>query len=304
MGILPLLFLLVASSVAVPLEEQDDLHWPWHTRHPRRSPPTRSPIEMEEELEITEFEQLFPKSEFIFGGKPARVGDIPIQALILAKAKQGHRFLCGGSLISKKHVLTAAACALHIKSAVVILGVVDVHDRKTHQPRNVTKFIIHPNFGKGKDKFDNDIAILQLEKDAEINKNVRIVQLNLDDSKLEKNARAVISGFGAHDAKKPVPSPVLRAAEVKIVENEVCTKAFKLKFNDNQICAKGKGSAPGPGDGGGPLFVVRPGGLIQLGIASFGGPYDPKGEPDLVFTRVSRYCKWIAEKTGKEANCK
>ncbi|KAK0420089.1 hypothetical protein QR680_014510 [Steinernema hermaphroditum] len=303
MGILPLLFLLIVSSVAVPLQEQDDLHRPWHTRHPRRSPPTRSPIEMEKELEMTEFEQLFPKSEFIFGGKPAKAGDIPIQALIVAKAKEGHRFYCGGSLISKKHVLTAAYCGLHVKSAVVILGAADLKDHNTQQSRRATKIIIHPDFGKSKDKFDNDIAILQLEKDVEINKNVRIVQLSLDDSKLEKNARAVVSGFGVFDEKKHGLSPVLRAGEVKIVENEVCTKAFELKFNDNQICAKGKGSAPGPGDGGGPLFVNHDGGLIQLGIASFGGPYDPKGEPELVFTRVSRYCKWIAEKTGKEANC-
>ncbi|KAK0420095.1 hypothetical protein QR680_014512 [Steinernema hermaphroditum] len=68
-------------------------------------------------------------AEFIFGGKPVNAGEIPMLAAILFKDIDGKPDSCGGSLISKTHVLSAAHCALEMKSNItVIVGVVNIHN--------------------------------------------------------------------------------------------------------------------------------------------------------------------------------
>jgi secreted trypsin-like serine protease len=48
----------------------------------------------------------------LIGAKKASIGQFPWMAMLQYKSKAGGEisFLCGGALISKKHVLTAAHC--------------------------------------------------------------------------------------------------------------------------------------------------------------------------------------------------
>lgn len=76
-----------------------------------------------------------------------------------------------------------------------------------------------------------------------------------------------------------------------VVETDVCAglpKAIMLAAKNDTTKMKGACS----GDYGGPLFVDG----VQVGILSFGLP--PCAILPSVFTAVSFYVKWIAEKTG------
>ncbi|KAK0420098.1 hypothetical protein QR680_014514 [Steinernema hermaphroditum] len=276
MGILPLLFLLVASSVAVPLEEQDDLH---HSEYTRRSRSTENPVE----------------AEFISGGQAARPGDVPNHALFLFINSEGQPESCGGSLISKKHVLTAAHCAVKAKQHVqVLVGSVNSQIVENGQRIKVKEIIDHPYYDE--DTLNNDIAIVELEKEVVMkpkDRSVGIVQLARDTSSVTNGASVVVSGFGR--------TPNLKTAQLFLTPTDECSKAYNKTFATNQECAKGNKGGVEDGDDGGPLFVVRAGGLIQIGVASYP---PPKGQNNFVFTRIDRYCNWIQVVTDGIAECK
>ncbi|KAK0420078.1 hypothetical protein QR680_014505 [Steinernema hermaphroditum] len=267
MGILPLLFLLVASSVAVPLEEQDDLH---HSGHTRRSRSTENPVE----------------AEFISGGQAARPGDVPNHALFLFVNSKGQPESCGGSLISKKHVLTAAHCAVKAKQHVqVLVGSVNSQIVENGQRIKAKEIIDHPFYDE--ETLNNDIAIVELEKEVVItpkDRSVGIVQLDNGTSSLAYGASVVVSGFGR--------TPNLKTAQLFLTPIGECSKAYNKTFATNQECANGNKGGVENGDDGGPLFVVRAGGLIQIGIASYP---PPKDQTKFVFTRIDRYANWIKD---------
>jgi len=48
----------------------------------------------------------------VSGGKTARPGDFPWVALLKYKINDPRPFRCGGSLISERHILTAAHCII------------------------------------------------------------------------------------------------------------------------------------------------------------------------------------------------
>ncbi|KAK0420077.1 hypothetical protein QR680_014504 [Steinernema hermaphroditum] len=258
MGILPLLFLLIASSVAVPFEEQDDFRHPRRTRHPRHSRPTVNPLEAD-----------LPDTEFISGGHAARAGDVPNHALFLFINSKG-------------------------QPSRVLVGSVNSQIVENGQRIKVKEIIAHPYFNEN--TLNNDIAIVELEKEVVIkpkDRSVGIVQLAGDISSIANGASVVVSGFGH--------TPNLKIAQLFFAPTSECSKAYNKKFAANQLCAKGNKGGVEDGDDGGPLFVVRAGGLIQIGVASYP---PPKEQKNFVFTSVVRYCKWIKNVTGGAANCK
>lgn len=101
----------------------------------------------------------------IVGGVPAKLGQWPWMTLIGYRDAAGEiGFKCGGSIITKRHILTAAHCAIN-GLTLVRLG---EHDTDTdletrHIEINVVKTVKHPKYDK-KDGH-SDLAILTLERD-------------------------------------------------------------------------------------------------------------------------------------------
>lgn len=101
----------------------------------------------------------------VVGGVPAKLGQWPWMSLIGYKDATGEvGFKCGGSIITKRHILTAAHC-IRSDLALVRLG---EHDTETdtetqHIEINVISMVKHPKYDK-KDGH-SDLAILTLERD-------------------------------------------------------------------------------------------------------------------------------------------
>ena len=91
-------------------------------------------------------------SDRIINGHVVDYGDIPWQVFILI-FDNGRSSYCGGVLISKEHVLTAAHClkSSRPENYVIRLGEHDLRGRDSGEvERSVVKIIQHPLYNPGK----------------------------------------------------------------------------------------------------------------------------------------------------------
>ncbi|KAK0420080.1 hypothetical protein QR680_014506 [Steinernema hermaphroditum] len=254
-------------------------------------------------------------SELIIGGFPIKQGQIPMQALAAFVDKKGNTSSCGGTLISKNHVLTAAHCAVNMKDKVMIMvGSVNIQNVTNAQWKKVTKIHVHDQYSKD-GNYQNDIAILEFSSPVSLNHNVQLSNVYKNDEEYLKERNALVAGFGTFKYVKsgPEQSRNLLAAHVTLFPFNYCSRAWhfhslKLK-KEEHVCAGGDHRGVAPAYNGGPLYVMKPGRLVQIGITSFGSLLDviAHGSQEsfpAIFTRVSHYCGYIEKTTKGAAKCK
>uniref|UniRef100_A0A336MH57 CSON015271 protein n=1 Tax=Culicoides sonorensis TaxID=179676 RepID=A0A336MH57_CULSO len=105
---------------------------------------------------------LFP---LIFGGSKVKLGEYPHMVALGSKSLGGFNCNCGGTLITRKHVLTAAHCIYSQTPEFVRLGTVNLSN-DDFQEISVDRMEIHPGFSRSSKK--NDIAIIVLAQPVDI----------------------------------------------------------------------------------------------------------------------------------------
>uniref|UniRef100_A0A1I7ZDT5 Peptidase S1 domain-containing protein n=1 Tax=Steinernema glaseri TaxID=37863 RepID=A0A1I7ZDT5_9BILA len=249
----------------------------------------------------------------IFGGSIAHEGEIPMQAAIIFNATVDNRFhLCGGTLISPTHILTAAHCTVFMTApAMIMVGDVNIrHNSSSTQWRRIHNIYTHTDYDDNDPNIFNDIGIVEFSPAVQLNFNTKVATILKADNDLLKEGRGVASGYGVYkfDGNASVSSEELRHVGLTIYSFAYCVQARPhAKLSYDQFCAGGKGLGLGYGDSGGPIQAVTAGRLIQLGIASYAASnprlYDQQDKYPVVFTRVSHYCDFIEEVTKGEAVC-
>ncbi|KAG0431800.1 hypothetical protein HPB47_021446 [Ixodes persulcatus] len=147
----------------------------------------------------------------------------------------------------------------------------------------------------------NDIALVVLRGRAPLGKGIGTACLPSEDggaSRLNGKA-ALVAGWGATSSGGNM-SRVLRETTVPILAHEDCAKSYQglLDIDENHLCA---GTSAGDrdackGDSGGPLMLPDNDQRFSvIGVTSFGVHCGDSDFPG-VYTRVSRYLKWITSK--------
>jgi len=238
----------------------------------------------------------------IVGGEEATPHSIPYQAFILTW-KNGDIYLCGGTLLNKRYVLTAMHCLVDDQGNLAIRSEVTLgeHDYYHHseatQKFNTTVI--------GRDDYNyvsaiHDIAILKLDRDAELDDYAVIpacLPSNLNEQYVGKTAK--VSGWGKiiHRGSN---SNVLKETDVTILaqSDQKCKWTGEHARNKlpTQMCAYRNKTSACHGDSGGPLAVQENGKYTVVGIASYIHPdgCTQSGQAD-VYTRVTKYLPWIRE---------
>ncbi|XP_050962415.1 trypsin-3 [Labeo rohita] len=235
-----------------------------------------------------------PLNTKIVGGQEAVRGSWPWQAS-LHQISSGRHF-CGGSLINKDWVLSAAHCfkSIGAYNVKIYLG---RHLQSGSNPneisRTVTKLITHPSYSTTTQ--NNDIALLQLSSSVTFTEYVKPVCLAAAGSVFGGGTKSWITGWGKLNSGDTQIPNILQEVEIPIVNNDVCNEAFKGIITSNMLCAGlnegGKDSCQG--DSGGAMVNKNDSLWIQSGIVSFGKDCGLPKYPG-VYTRVSQYQSWIS----------
>ncbi|KAL7286363.1 hypothetical protein TKK_0019319 [Trichogramma kaykai] len=231
----------------------------------------------------------------IYQGEAAAKGEFPYQVSITV----GGRHICGGSLVSAKHVLTAAHCVEEIvlsrrnftRGIAVRTGSVMLGKGRNYLIRRIS---YHNGFRDSYRLFlPNDIAVVQLQKPVELSDYVKPIHLPEYRAELPEGSKVIVTGFGTTISNDL--SPVLKKLVTETFSNTKCGNYFLRltgrRVMTSQICAeKKRGDGTCTGDSGGALVDLDK--TTIYGIVS-GGGYSCDGADPTVYTKVSYYVPYI-----------
>ncbi|XP_067636369.1 collagenase-like [Eurosta solidaginis] len=238
----------------------------------------------------------------ITNGQTAAANKFPYQAGL--SLFDGENWgICGGSLISKKWVLTAAHCTLNAVNVIVFLGSITPLDPIVRLEVDKCNIKAHPEFD-WESKL-NDIALIKIPA-VKYSAVIRPVSLPKCDSSYPTyvDETVVASGWGLTSDRDTSSSPVLQFANMKVISNEVCAEEYGSSvIKTGHLCTSTDNRiGPCVGDSGGPLVLTSL--MLQIGIMSFHSEDGCEAGLPAGYTRVTSYLGWIQENTGLRLNKK
>ncbi|NP_001155379.1 serine protease-like precursor [Acyrthosiphon pisum] len=274
----------------------------------------KDPILISDQENYLKVKDCYDAITLITNGTDAKPKEFPHMALLGYSEKPDiNSWACGGSLISKRFVLTAAHCEkLGSKNeprfaSWARLGELDyLSETDEARPKDyrIVQRIIHPNY-KSTSSY-HDIALFRLERDVDFSAFVRPICLNTDNTL--RPPAIIATGWGKTDVASLQSSHLLKV-RINTISAEECDKSFLYLVNRNEKLAQGivdnlmvcAGNPEGGndtcgGDSGGPIQIKHNRYTCmysQIGITSFAGQFCGEKDSPAVYTRVSNYISWI-----------
>jgi len=227
---------------------------------------------------------------------------LPYQALVYPCVSGVGCFLCGGTIVNKKYIITAAHCTEYqgatITNVNVAIGEQNICDGLTNEGGSfisAKRVINHPDYGN----HDNDIALLELSKEITFTDRIKPACLPTSEIKDYSGWASTISGWGGTIAYAPGNRPhqpqqcELKESFIQVLSptDEKCSSYLKTTTSKSKLCAWAKGTDTCQGDSGGPLTVAENGKFVLIGVVSYGSgcAHTTPG----IYARVQGFLPWI-----------
>lgn len=224
--------------------------------------------------------------QLIVGGNETTIDKIPFQ-VSLRYMKQHH---CGGSIISPKHVVTAAHCIINgvgVSNYSVMAGSTKRTGDENRQIRLVRKIVKHPKYIAA--FYSHDIALIFVSS-FEFNSYVNSIYLPEAGAIPRPDAVTVASGWGTTQPDNNTLPEILKYVKLTVVSISDCNATMGGSIRKGMICAGGKeiGKDTCQMDSGGPLTLDG----TLIGVTSWGKHGCGQGYPG-VYAHVSYYLEWV-----------
>jgi len=219
----------------------------------------------------------------IIGGEAAAPNEFPfiVNIWLSSKEEMFEGSLCGGSLIDKKWVLTAAHCVLkdtsdktigHLKLNELQLFLGSNHRTgKGGKAYKAKSILVHPKFAWPK----HDVALIELTEEIK-----NITPVNLSEADLGNSSKptlATIAGWGLMDRNGEFEPEELQKVEVLLTDRDSCSQDAlvqkrKWTIQSDTLCTLSSlgENTNCPGDSGGPLVQFANDQYTLIGIVSWG----------------------------------
>jgi len=242
--------------------------------------------------QILRNKKLSSSKPFIIGGIDAIKGSLPWSVTFKTLSH-----FCGGTIIDKKWILTAAHCFSDGWEGVK--AVVGEHKRNHQEGTEQTLFVeqafVHPNYNG---LTDNDICLVKLSQEINFNSYVQPACLphpeNIDADYLP-GSELTISGWGVERVGSGIAASTLQVASVPIIPKAECEEVYHL--TESMFCA-GKMETGGvdgcQGDSGGPAVKKVNDKFTVVGVVSWGIGCAQAYQPG-VYTITAEFFDWIRE---------
>ncbi|XP_052738087.1 uncharacterized protein LOC112050225 isoform X2 [Bicyclus anynana] len=244
----------------------------------------------EDELQDVALETACPElSGQIIGGRPSSVTRHPYQVSMVIN---GNSF-CGGFIISRDYVLTAAHCVQTAVPAAIRVRVGSTRRDRGGSVVSVSGVSVHPLYGQP--QFDHDIAALRLTNPLVFGPAIQPIRLP-NPRQAVPLVRLTVTGWGlTAPGGRRIPRNMMEAV-VPVVPHWLCRLSYGDSLTSNMFCGGHfliGGVSSCQGDSGGPA-VFRG---TAFGIVSFARgcalPLSPT-----VFSNVAALRDWVTQMTG------
>lgn len=195
---------------------------------------------------------------------------------------------CTGTIISKRHVLSALHCGKASK-----LWIERDVEAGTSIEMEVIDHITHELYGT--DGKDYEVLILVLKEEIKFSDTIAPICLPTSDQELVDGKEAVAVGWGQLGVQE---------ATMKLWSHKRCQDISSSSWNITEVwlCAKGDRQSPCSGDSGGPLSTVYDGRHVEVGIASFVVSCSGITWPTY-YVNIYHLAKWFKNNFGPKLLC-